>query len=592
VSTSAKDVAAKKDVDVTKKGTASSINVTAAMDEDIILSPPIIDHSSDLLYNCNPIQIVNRNAILQQKQQQQQITADSCGGIAVDCQLCRSKRNAIAITNNEPVLLCDQMGCNAEYHLGCLYDAGLFRTEDDNEAERNIEEDGSPSVKDINLAIPPGEIYCVECQASGATAVLAKYFDKVEGERSHFTSNRAYVTALLEKQMTENPNGNMSIDNKQLKNMPRSEIWFSHELHRLAMSSSDSLGVGKNTNEDNADFLVGKPVILYNTLDNEYHSGRIVDRRICTVYPNCKRKVKSCDVDGPTRIENLQYYGVGPLSTCEFLVRFPAGLQGRKKDFLRWIMLEEHSLFIGISLIEGKTSKSNEGGSGVWKPAMILARSALELVLIRPLLNEDERGNLFFYGKNESSNDKWVLASFFGEERQSLLRLRDEARDLLHHDRVGINGVSEIMADRTVSNGTQVEDGDNHLPPSYRHPLAFVDAPLALLYSERVERERCIAWSRLILHKSDHPRALLLHDEYSVQAHIMPKQDNGDLTRSRKSGNQSQGLDLLWLARLVEKVSSSSSEHPSIQISKENLLSFKCENVTSVVTAMASLQRQ
>ena len=172
------------------------------------------------------------------------------------------------------------------------------------------------------------------------------------------------------------------------------------------------------------------------------------------------------------------------------------------------------------------------------------------------------------------------------------MRLRDEARDLLHHDRVGINGVSEIMADRTVSNGTQVEDGDNHLPPSYRHPLAFVDAPLAPLYSERVERERCIAWSRLILHISDHPRALLLHDEYSVQAHIMPKQDNGDLTRSRKSGNQSQGLDLLWLARLVEKVSSSSSEHPSIQISKENLLSFKCENVTSVVTAMASLQRQ
>ena len=23
--------------------------------------------------------------------------------------------------NNEPVLLCEQKGCNAEYHLGCLY---------------------------------------------------------------------------------------------------------------------------------------------------------------------------------------------------------------------------------------------------------------------------------------------------------------------------------------------------------------------------------------------------------------------------------------------------------------------------------------
>lgn len=286
---------------------------------------------------------------------------------------------------------------------------------------------------------------------------------------------------------------------------------------------------------------------------------------------------------------------MGPLSTCEFLVRFPAGLQGRKKDFLRWIMLEEHSVFIGISLIEGKISKSNnEGGSGgVWKPAMILARSALELVLIRALLNEDERGNLFSYGKNESSNDKWVLASFFGEERQSLLRLRDEARDLLHDDRMGINGVSEITKDGKVSNDTQVEDEENYLLPSFRHPLAFVDGPLALLYSEKVERERCIAWSRLILDKSNHPRALLLHDEYSVQAHSSaPKQDNGDVTRSTNCDNQLRGLDLLWLARLVEKVSSSSFEHPSIQMSKENILSFKCENVTSVVTAMASLQRQ
>ena len=591
-----------KDVAVTKKYATSSMDVTAK-DEDIILSPPLINHSSDLLYNCNPIQIINRNAILQQKQQQQQQqnANDSCGGgIPVDCQLCRSKRNAIAITNTEPVLLCDQMGCNTEYHLGCLYNAGLFRTKDDNDEKRSIEEDGSSSVNDVNLAIPPGEIYCVECQASGATAVLAKYFDKVEDERSHFSSNRAYVTALLEKQMTENPNGNMNMDSKQLKNMPRSEIWFSHELHRLAMSSSDSLDAGKNSGDDNvnensADFLVGKPVILYNTLDNEYHSGRIVDKRICTVYPPCKRKGKSCDVNGTTRIEHLQYYGVGPLSTCEFLVRFPAGLQGRKKDFLRWIMLEEHSVFIGISLIEGKISKSNnEGGSGgVWKPAMILARSALELVLIRALLNEDERGNLFSYGKNESSNDKWVLASFFGEERQSLLRLRDEARDLLHDDRMGINGVSEITKDGKVSNDTQVEDEENYLLPSFRHPLAFVDGPLALLYSEKVERERCIAWSRLILDKSNHPRALLLHDEYSVQAHSSaPKQDNGDVTRSTNCDNQLRGLDLLWLARLVEKVSSSSFEHPSIQMSKENILSFKCENVTSVVTAMASLQRQ
>ena len=100
------------------------------------------------------------------------------------------------------------------------------------------------------------------------------------------------------------------------------------------------------------------------------------------------------DVVG-VRIEDLQYYGVGPLSTCEFLVRFPSGPQGLKRELLRWIMLEEHSLTIGVSLIQGKKSKPNGGGGGIWRPATLLARSALELVAIRPLLCEDERGNLF-----------------------------------------------------------------------------------------------------------------------------------------------------------------------------------------------------
>ncbi len=58
-------------------------------------------------------------------------------------------------------------------------------------------------------------------------------------------------------------------------------------------------------------------------------------------------------------------------------------------------MLEEHSLAIGVLLIQGKKSKPNGGGGGIWRPATLLARSALELVAIRPLLCENERGNLF-----------------------------------------------------------------------------------------------------------------------------------------------------------------------------------------------------
>ena len=138
------------------------------------------------------------------------------------------------------------------------------------------------------------------------------------------------------------------------------------------------------------EFLVGKPTRLYNNLDNEYHHGRIVDWRKCTIYPRLTSSsyeyIEEHNVsdDGLTSQQNnistnntsaavksisinqLDYYGFGPLSTCEFLVRFPSGLQGRKKELLKWIMLEEHSLAVGVSLILGKKSKLSR--SVDWKP--------------------------------------------------------------------------------------------------------------------------------------------------------------------------------------------------------------------------------
>lgn len=129
--------------------------------------------------------------------------------------------------------------------------------------------------------------------------------------------------------MTENPDGNVvdstydedggstAISRRRLKNMPRSELWYAHELHCLATTSSlRSTTAGRNDDgdgkmeaergdpcdddgpddvegeayekdrdESSAEFLVGKSVTLYNNLDNEYHVGRIVDWRACTVYP-------------------------------------------------------------------------------------------------------------------------------------------------------------------------------------------------------------------------------------------------------------------------------------------------------------------
>ena len=297
-------------------------------------------------------------------------------------------------------------------------------------------------------------------------------------------------------------------------------------------------------------------------------------------------------------------------------------------------MLEEHSLAVGVSLIEGKTTMKKAGGVGggttnidEWKPAMVLARSVLELVTVRQFLKEDDKGNLFAAsnmttkGKSKSDSalkgdDRWALASFFGEEQHELLHLRDEARDLMdcpslvNNDAAsnGVNGSGQV----TNQEGTDLED-DEDAPPPPRGPLASVDVSLSLALAEHNEQERCKGWSQLILQESGHPQALVSPDEYTLQLGLDRKskasQSNGSSVSAETNGDTSaapedsknvsnirplvqRGMDRLWLAQLVEKVSSSSaSTADSLQLSKDTIMSFKFDHVPSMATAMASLQK-
>jgi glyoxylase-like metal-dependent hydrolase (beta-lactamase superfamily II) len=144
------------------------------------------------------------------------------------------------------------------------------------------------TVSSKKMVIPPGEIYCAPCHSDGSTAILEKYFDKVDYERSHFTCSRAFVVALLEKHMRLHPKGNVFVvdedgavvtgdnvndgDNpnnpngdynkasktwddttmlsrrrsqrlrRLLKNSPRSELWYPHELQAQIMLPNDDQG--------------------------------------------------------------------------------------------------------------------------------------------------------------------------------------------------------------------------------------------------------------------------------------------------------------------------------------------------------------
>ena len=180
-------------------------------------------------------------------------------------------------------------------------------------------------------------------------------------------------------------------------------------------------------------------------------------------------------------------------------------------------MLEEHSLTIGVSLIQGKKSKPNGGGGGIWRPATLLARSALELVAIRPLLCEDERGNLFgdMTRTEKNGGGKATVDRSLGSLSMPYCHLPHDARGLLELEHT-------CKFDKLLPGdySERTEEGENDVPSLSRRTLASVDVPLALALAEQSERERCKVWSRLTLHKSDHPLALLSYDEYSVQLHL------------------------------------------------------------------------
>lgn len=394
------------------------------------------------------------------------------------CKFCDGDRNSHAIKTNEPILLCELKGCNREYHLHCL-PKGLLVGRDKKEKGHDIVVDGShehivyidkdPTGEEEEEdgeeeeGIPPGEIYCKECVAEGSSTVLKQYFRRCDEIRRHYSCSRDYVLSLLERHMLDNPSGNIvdaagedvspdeEMEEVHLKPPPRSELWYVEEMNKMARTNpfekegDTAVLVPERTDGGKdeytiADFLIGKPVRLYCNLDNEYHNGRIIDWRTSTVYPNSDVE-KSCKSKEKTvHLTKLDFYGSGPVSACEFLVRFPANEGRRKKEVEQWIILEEHSIAVGITLVKGQYD-SKSTSSEKWRPAIVLARSALELVPVREFLQEGKDGELFGRKKLEeaesgvsAADDLLALSSFFGGKEHEVLNLRTEVKGLITYD--------------------------------------------------------------------------------------------------------------------------------------------------------------
>ena len=164
--------------------------------------------------------------------------------------------------------------------------------------------------------------------------------------------------------------------------------------------------------------------------------------------------------------------------------------------------------------------------------------------------NREKRRRESDGGGKTANDEKWALASFFGEAEHALLHLQYDARGILKLAHTG-----KLDKHLPGNYAEQTEEGDIDVTSLSRRPLASVDVSLALALAEQSERKRCKAWSRLTLHRPDHPLALLSYDEYSLQLHLekrglpvtngsgSPKSDHGEISNITNSKQMCATVD-------------------------------------------------
>jgi hypothetical protein len=453
------------------------------------------------------------------------------------CAGCLGSKNQELV--NEPTVLCDGKKCGREYHLSCC-------------------------LPRLELGqIPEGSYLCIDCDPEGSSSQLELYFADIAEARSNFSTSREYIESLF-----------------QGHRIPVSEVQRVAELHRDAIATVNpmllaaSSASSQDTPEDadalasvnpnvaassssqdtlvGADFLIGKPLRLYCPEGNAYHDGRIIDWRRAT-------HLRPITSSPPQYDRDFLFGTMSEIARCEFLVSFSAGLNYRKRTVHQWIILEEHSLAVGTSLIWCFPSKKED-----WVPGITWLRTSLELIPVLEMLSESEGEVRYVDSKIGQTNSKrWSLTQIYGAQTHMLLLLREQSADFF----------SPSFSERFQKSN---EDGG-------------IDIPMMLAYTEAEEQRRIRRWFRLPLQNALHEKALTIADEYMLPPlEVKPTPDSS----KEKSAVVSlgprpcplirQGLDRMWIMDQVE----------GGLTSKDTAASLSCQRVKSRAEAIRQLQEK
>jgi hypothetical protein len=218
---------------------------------------------------------------------------------------------------------------------------------------------------------------------------------------------------------------------------------------------------------------------------------------------------------------------------------------------------------VGISLVRGQYGSEKYEK---WKPAMVLARSALELVPVRQFLHEGPRGELFDKmerdGKTHAvkkAGDFWALTSFFGGNDYAVLNLRGEVRGLITRELVEERGLSvdssdedkseqspskyekstledqssskddesspttaesaptEVTEEKTTEESDKPTDKPIDKPPPVKKKEKAIPIKLGLALMEYNEQRQCSEWYKSISRDQSHPFPLASAEELATE---------------------------------------------------------------------------
>lgn len=319
---------------------------------------------------------------------------------------------------DDEMIICD--GCDAEYHLSCAI----------------------PPLKKV----PEGDWYCPVC--NGTTETLIQSLEAADELKATFSAPEQFLQHLWKEDLRKVGESRRAM----------SEIGRVAEMVQATLESNlTRTRSGKNIPNLSSDFLIGKPIFIYEPVSDLYHRGRILD---------CRER-EGC---------------------VEYFVRFAAGCNLRSKSYSHWIVLEEYLVQIGVALVWMEVSKGN------WEPGQVMVRSAREIIPVQFLLREAS-GEVIYEDESDiklvkNKNKKILVAMVrsFRSRDGKLCRLKDQTVDFFAQD----------AQERFNANNKL------HIPVCYA-------------LAEHSEQERARRWWSLRLENQFHPKCLSLKDELALE---------------------------------------------------------------------------